>query len=323
MKAVASPNIALIKYWGKKFTSPQKDTEINIPSNPSLSFTLNRAQTCSEFTNTFSSHPSIVINQAPASEEDFTKITAHLKRMDSEFKLTPTSFQLTSNNNFPTGAGLASSASAYASITLAYLSFRLGDKQARDILNNRNSLYSQLCRMGSGSAARSSAGGFMLWQDSHATPINCDWPLYDTIILLDSLPKKISSSRGHLCASSSPLFTERLAAIPQKIERTLTALHQRDLSQLGPLIEEEALNMHAVMESSQPPLSYLSEHSRKIIAAMQSLKNRNFYFTIDAGPNIHIISETNVRPQIEKMLSQLAIPINIWEDRLGSGPDLE
>lgn len=323
MKAVASPNIALIKYWGKRFSFPQSDLQLNLPCNPSLGFTLSKAKTISEFFINNDTNPKITVNDKAASAKDFRKITKHVKRIDLEFSLKPQNYSLVSGNNFPTGTGLASSSSAFASLTLSYLAFRFGREKALKILNDDNSLFSELSRMGSGSAARACAGGFTLWDNESAKKIKSAWVLYDSIIVLDSKAKSISSTEGHMLAQSSPLFENRLAEIQIRLQNIQEAIDTKDIHKLGPIIEDETLCMHAVMETSTPRVSYLNNQSEQIVRYLANQNIRDFYFTMDAGPNIHLISERPIKAEVEEMLSKLQIRANIWEDRLGSGPYLE
>ncbi len=312
MKVIASPNIALIKYWGKDSST----TEKNIPLNPSLSMTLSKAQTQTEFywLTKDEQKNRIIFNQEMASASDATKVENHVKMLERELNLPHRPFYFASNNNFPHSAGLASSASGFCALTYALI----GESNTTHPLHKM----SAWSRRGSGSAARSVSGPFMKWKNEAATLLPYDWKLRDTVIIFSTDVKKVSSTDGHRLALTSPLFEQRLKLVNQRLANVEHALEQKNIHALGNLIEAEALEMHAISLTSNPPVYYWNADTLMFLKALGSIKDRDFYFTIDAGPNIHLISERPIRKNIEQLLEQLGIQAQIWEDEAGYGPQL-
>lgn len=322
MIAIASPNIAFIKYWGKKPSQGWSDRNIGL--NPSLSLTLSQARTETEVRRLIGQPSRVTINGAPASEKDTQKVLGHVREICRELGVDPQStFEIHSKNNFPQGTGIASSASAFAALTLATLGEILGPETAQLYLGPKNSELSRLARCGSGSAARSVSGPFMKWDGDFAVPIESKWKLRDTILIISREHKSVPSTEGHEKVLSSPLFHERLAKrVLPRLAQVEAAIAAQDLQRLGPLLEEEAEEMHRVSESGTPPVIYQKPETRSFIAALKALPSRDFYFTLDAGPNLHIISERPVRVEIEKLMAQLGLSAEIWEDWTGHGPVL-
>lgn len=321
----ASPNIAFIKYWGKVFSN--SDHTRNIGVNASLSMTLNNAKTFVDLEASTTGAHQIWIEGTIASATDNQKIIDHIARIEDHFKNSHPQgagfLHIRSRNNFPHSAGIASSASAFCALTIAICAAVIGKEQTQTLLDTQPEVISMLARRGSGSAARSVCGGYMLWQGWHAIKIAVDWPLRDTIVILSKSSKTISSSEGHARALTSRHFAERLNHLPERTTALQRALKSRNLHELGALLEAEALEMHMIAETSVPPVHYLSPDSRKVIGAIQALPQRNFYFTVDAGPNLHIISESSVTQTLQTLLKDLQLEAEIWEDGLGTGPTLE
>jgi len=318
MIAQASPNIAFLKYWGKKESTCDEDR--NLPLNPSLSLTLDRATTTTKVELREGSERRVELNGAPASSADFDKVQAHLARVCAFFDRPLESFMVQSTNNFPQGAGIASSASAFAALTLAAVGEILGREAAQEFLSHRQDDLSRLARRGSGSACRSVAGGYMKWENDTARSLHNDWKLRDTILIFSRAHKSVPSSVGHTAATTSPDFPARLQKIPARLKAMEAALEARDLSALGPLLEEDALEMHAITRTGTPPVDYLLPATRTFVAALQALPGRDFYFTIDAGPNLHILSSRDVSAQLRELLAKCNLSPEIWEDGYGDGP---
>lgn len=321
-KAVASPNIALIKYWGKK--ESQSDLDRNIGLNPSISMTLSKAQTVAEVSQKHDNElDEIFINNKVASLEDQKKVTKHLDRIFDELKIKRYPCLVKSENNFPMATGLASSASAFAALTLATINEILkSDSSKIEFYLKNKELLSSLARRGSGSAARSIEGPYCYWERESAQKLKLDWKLYDTVLILSREKKAISSSQGHLLAQSSPHMKNRLEMLPQRTEKVLRALELKAINDLGPLIEEEALEMHKIMQSSSSPIDYLLPETKKLMQALNQQRTRDYYWTLDAGPNPHFISERPIREELEALLKQEDIQGEIWEDECGYGAKL-
>ena len=209
-----------------------------------------------------------------------------------------------SESNFPVGAGLASSASAFAALTLAACA-------AADLSPSEREL-SALARLGSGSAARSVPGGYVEWQaadrhdESYAYSIAPPehWALIDLVAIVSRAPKATGSTGGHALAPTSPLHSARLAGAGDRLALCRDSLMARDFSALAEVVEADSTLMHAVMMTSRPPLYYWQPLTLAIMAAVREWRagGLSVCFTIDAGPNVHCICEAPAAGEIERRL---------------------
>ena len=300
--AAAGANIAFIKYWG------QRDAERRIPLNNSISMTLDAAATVT--TVQFQRGPErdeLVLNGQAAPEEGRARAARHL---DVVRKMAGISLKarVASRNNFPTSAGIASSASGFAALTAAAC-------QAAGLTSSMEDL-SRAARLGSGSACRSIFGGFVEWQagDSHensfarqiAPPDH--WDLADVIAVVSEAQKGVSSSAGQLLAQTSPFMEARLQEVNRWLPEMRTAIEEKNLAALGEMLEAEALSMHAVMMTSTPSLMYWNDGTVALMLAIRKWRGAGLpaYFTIDAGPNVHIITERSSVPELLGKLQGVA-----------------
>ncbi len=284
--ALAHPNIAFIKYWGNQ------DDTLRLPANSSLSMNLGRLQTVT--TVTFEKNltgDQLIINNASISGPALERVTAHLDlvRQQAGLKLPA---RVESDNNFPIGSGIASSASAFAALSVA-------GAAAAGLALDETAL-SRLARRGSGSASRSVPTGYCQWvtgndETSIATSVAPPdhWDLRDLVIIVSREHKAVGSTGGHRLAQTSSLQAARMTGTEVRLEACREALLARDLSRMGPVIEEDAVIMHAVIMTSQPPLYYWNPATMALIQASQQWRAQALpvYFTIDAGPNVHLICE--------------------------------
>ena len=285
--AIAGSNIAFVKYWGNL------DDDLNIPMNGSISMTLDAAHTIT----TVEFHPDLAadqltINGRLAGRQAEDRASAHLDRIRHlAGKNWPA--RIISNNSFPTGAGIASSASGFAALTLA-ATRALG-------LNLSTSELSRLARLGSGSASRSIDGGFVEWQpggrheDSYAVPLAPadHWDLVDIIAIISREHKQVGSATGHPLAHTSPFYQARLGAVQVTLQRVRRAIKERDFTTLGELIEEEAISLHVAAMTSKPSVLYWQPGTIALIHALRRWRAEGGpigYFTMDAGPNVHVIA---------------------------------
>ena len=300
-KAAAHPNIAFVKYWGNR------DHDLRIPANSSISMNLAglETQTTVSFdTNLDADH--LTINGELAEESALARVSSLLDRI-RELGDVKTRAKVISENNFPTGTGIASSASAFAALTLAAttaLGLPLEEKEL-----------SRLARTGSGSASRSIPSGYVEWHagDSHessyaetiAPPEH--WDLVDLIVLISKEHKKTGSSQGHQLADTSPLQTTRVADADRRLKICRTALFERDFESFARIVEEDSNLMHSVMMTSDPPLYYLQAGTMEIINAVQSWRGEGLpvCFTIDAGPNVHLICLSSAVEAVQRKLESL------------------
>ena len=330
-KATVPSNIAFLKYWGKK------DEAHQWAANNSISMTLSHCVTETIAHKIDAEDHKFYFNDTFMSREhSFAQKTyQHLDRISEQLG-TEQKLLIKSKNHFPSGCGIASSASGMGALTLASLAALKNSKTFADLNNSGYSkrTLSQLARLGSGSSCRSFWGGFVKWDigpsyDHQKTDQVFDqnhWELWDIIILFSTQEKSISSSKAHLSAWTSPIFEKRLAEIKKKEETFLEAITSKDIELFGRLLEDEALEMHEVMQTSTPPARYLLQESHDFISWLQRTRethNIKAYFTIDAGPNIHIICEGEHKDALLEKLALDLPHVSYLVDKVGQGPSLE
>lgn len=298
--ALAHPNIAFIKYWGNAHDG------LRLPANPSLSMNLADLHTVTTvtFSDDFAADD-LIVNEQRMIGPSLERVTAILNLIRMQAGL-PMPARVESTNNFPTGAGIASSASAFAALAVA--------GAAAAGLNLDEAALSRLARRGSGSASRSVPNGFCQWlpgsdESSVATSIAPPehWDLRDVIVIVSQTHKAVGSTGGHRLASTSSLQAARLAGAEDRLTACREALLARNLAAMGPVIEEDAVIMHGVMMSSHPPLYYWEPATMDIIHATLQWRDEGLpvYFTIDAGPNVHLICEAAHAGDIKARAAQL------------------
>ncbi|OGD88186.1 diphosphomevalonate decarboxylase [Candidatus Curtissbacteria bacterium RIFCSPHIGHO2_01_FULL_41_11] len=277
--AIAPSNIAFIKFWGKT------NDKLNLPQNSSISVNLSNlhSTTTVEFDPKFKKD--VVIIDGSMQQKETLRTTKHLNVIRKLANI-KTFAKVVSKNNFPKGSGLASSASGFAALTLAAAkaaNLKLSEKELTTI-----------ARLGSGSASRSIPDGFVKWekgsnhQTSYAHSLHSAnfWKINILAIIISTSHKKISSTEGHSAAKSSPFFKIRIAKIEDKIRNLETVIRYKDFKKFGQIIEKEALELHAIALTSNPPIIYLLPESIKIMLLCQKLRetDTDVYFTFDAGP---------------------------------------
>lgn len=282
--AVAPSNIAFIKYWGRK------DEVLKLPANGSISMNLSNLLTTTtvEFNKAFKEDV-VIINGNKESLKD-NRVIKHINRIRKLAK-TRMKVKIVSENNFPTGTGLSSSASGFAALTLS------ATKAAGLDLSEKN--LSILSRLGSGSACRSIPDGFVEWLDanthdtSYAKSIYPSdyWDIVDVVAVVSVDKKDISSSQGHLLAATSIFFEKRLEIINQKIKRVKECLQKKNFTLFGKIIEEEALELHAIYLTSIPSLIYLLPATLRVMHYVKKWREKGLevYFTLNTGQDIHLI----------------------------------
>lgn len=323
MKAsvLAPANIAFIKYWGAR------DLARALPVNPSISMTLSSC--VSETTVEAREQPGadeILLADAagllsPAPESFARRAAAHLETLRRELGFAG-SFRVATRNRFPSSAGLASSASGFAALTVAVVR-ALG----RDVSTSRLSTLARLS--GSGSAARSVLGGYVEWpregdDDAPAFPLAdaAHWDLRDVIAIVETGEKEVSSLDGHRRAATSPHFERRLEELPRRLDTVRRAIRERDLALLGPTLEEEAVDLHLVAMSSRPPIFYWNPGTLTVLAALRDLRREGLsgWATMDAGANVHVICDPASESAIAVRLRELDGVVDVIRDRVGTGP---
>lgn len=313
--AIALPNIAFIKYWGN--CNPRA----RVPANGSISMNLVGLET--RTTVTFDPEmqaDQLILNGEPVSGLALWRVIEFLDRV-REMAGLACSARVDSKNNFPMGAGIASSASAFAALSLA------ASRAAGLSLNER--ALSALARTGSGSACRSVPGGYVEWiveacsEDSAAVSIAPaeHWDLVDCIAIISQEHKPTGSTEGHALAYTSLLQVARVDDAPRRLEICRLALLERDFDSLAEIIELDSNLMHAVMMTSQPPLLYWQPAT---IALMQAVKEWRAgglpaAYTIDAGPNVHVLCPAALAGQVVEQIRQIPGVLEVLQAKPG-GP---
>jgi diphosphomevalonate decarboxylase len=299
--AVAHPNIALIKYWGNR------DDALRLPVNGSISMNLAGLSTQTTVSLDLDlQRDKLVLNSQPELGAALTRASAFLDVV-REVAGSRCFAQVESRNDFPTGAGIASSASAFAALALA-ASTAFGLKFSESEL-------SRLARRGSGSACRSIPAGFTEWLagssdlDSYAVSIAPPnhWALCDCIAITHAGEKQAGSTEGHRIADSSPLQAARVADSPRRLILCREAILNRDFQKLADTIEMDSNLLHAVMMSSTPALYYWRGATIEVMNAVRSWRKGGLpcAFTIDAGPNVHVICPTESASQLQVRLQEI------------------
>nr|WP_091357900.1 diphosphomevalonate decarboxylase [Amphritea atlantica] len=298
----APSNIALCKYWGKR------DAELNLPVNSSLSVSL--AHLGSKTRICISDTDQVWLNGAQVAAGDkfarkviafidlFRRGADHCVRVETE-------------NNIPTAAGLASSASGFAALMLAVDQF-YG-------LNLEPSVLSAFARMGSGSASRSLYEGFVEWQmgiredgmDSFALPLDVSWPqLRIGLVKVNTGEKAVDSRAGmNRTVETAHLYQSWPLQAAADLERLHQAIADQSFTRLGETAEQNALSMHATMIASWPPLLYWQPDS---VAAMQTIwqaraEGLELYFTMDAGPNLKLLFTADAETAVKQRFPGLEV----------------
>jgi len=313
--AQACANIAFIKYWGNR------DNTLRLPSNSSISMNLDGLYTRT----TVSFQPSLpfdelIINGHEVTSHGLDRISYILDIIRGMANIHERA-EVMSENNFPSGAGIASTASAFAALALA------GSKAAG--LNLTEPELSRLARRGSGSASRSIPGGFVEWQagsgdeDSFAFSIAepSHWDLVDCVAIVSAAHKKTGSTEGHGIAWTSPLQSARLADAPRRLEICRRAILERDFSTFASIVELDSDMMHAVMMTSTPALHYWKPASLEVMNCVRQWRMEGIAvcYTVDAGPNIHVLCLEAEAQNIEKRLHEIKGVDNVLVARAG-GP---
>ena len=281
--AIAHPNIALVKYWGKR------DVALNLPAVPSLSVTLDTFATTT--TVEVEGETDVVeLNGAVASHADAARVSRFLDLLDADRP----PCRVVSSNDFPTAAGLASSSSAFAALAVAGAA-ALGRHLGPTAL-------SVLARRGSGSATRSLWGGWVVWEpgeqpdgsDSHGVPLapREHWDVRLVVAMISSGPKPVGSTAGMLRTQEHcPLYPGFVASAPADLAQATDAVLRRDLPALGEAMERSTLKMHATMIATEPSIRYWKPATVAALEIVEDLRRQGLgaWYTMDAGPNVKVL----------------------------------
>lgn len=314
--ARAHTNIALIKYWGKR------DADLILPYTDSLSLTLYEFYTTTtvDFDSQLKQDHLIIDGQviSPDKSAKVARFMDLVRQMSGQKAFA----KIKSINHVPMSAGLASSASAFAALAAA------ASRAAG--LNLTPTELSRLARRGSGSATRSVFGGLVQWhrgtddESSYAEPImeKVDFGLEMIAIMINRQQKKVSS-RGGMQASvdTSPYFEIWPKVVEQDLKAIKIAIQEHNISKIGEIAEANAMRMHALTLSAQPPFTYFEASTIKAINLINQLRQTglNCYYTMDAGPNVKVIYDKKDRPQLLAALGQVFGQENLVVAQPGPG----
>lgn len=333
-------NIAIVKYWGKYGNQ--------LPANPSLSFTLSKSIT---FTSVdFDVDPKrkeleldFAFEGAPAPKFE-TKIRSYFSKNSADFPyLNHLKLSIASENSFPHSAGIASSASSMSALALCMGSIEsrmFGGFADKKQFRTRAS---HLARLASGSAARSVYGGLVCWGESeavadssnyYAVPVNEEidevfTTFQDAILIVDSGQKSVSSSLGHKLMVGHPYAEMRYFVARNHVEQLKEIMQSGDVKAFGKILENEALALHGLMMNSDPSFILMKPNTLKIIELVRQIRETEkmpWYFTLDAGPNVHLMYPLEEANRAEKLVKEVLMPFTennqVIFDHVGKGPEM-
>jgi diphosphomevalonate decarboxylase len=294
-------NIALVKYWGKY--------SLQLPKNPSVSFTLNNCHTTTtlHFDKKSSDEFEFEVYLDGKRKEGFeSKIELFFERIEAFLPfLRNYSFKIETSNSFPHSSGIASSASGMSALALCLLSMEkemLSDMPT-DFFNKKASF---IARLGSGSASRSIDGPLVVW--GHHPAIEASSLYYgikypyevhenfknyqDTILLVDKGEKQVSSTLGHNLMHDHPFAAQRFQQAHKNLEQLIAIFKTGDLKQFITIVESEAMQLHAMMLTSKPNFILMKPNTLEILNRIRAYRkdtDSNLCFTLDAGANVHLL----------------------------------
>lgn len=332
-------NLALVKYWGK--------TGRQLPRNPSISITLSSALTKTTLAYRPRSGPSgeieleLFLDDTP--RPDFaSRIRAYFAGIQDIYPfLGQLAWTVRTSNSFPHSSGIASSASAMSALALCLCSLEDGffGTLADQVAFDRKASY--LSRLGSGSACRSIYPFMAEWgrhgdiagsSDEFAVPFGDRLhpsfrTLRNAILIVSSGSKSVSSSAGHNLMENHPYASARYIQAGVQLSRLIPALEQGDWETFGLITENEALTLHALMMASNPSYILMKPESLELISTIRRFREESgipVYFSLDAGPNLHVLYPEEAAERVESFLHEQCLPLcedRRWiPDACGPGP---
>ncbi|HQD12556.1 MAG TPA: hypothetical protein PLW43_06410 [Chitinophagales bacterium] len=334
----APSNIALVKYWGKY--------GVQLPRNSSVSFTLSSACTETSVRYTAKEAPDGKISLSflfeGAEKPAFAaKIRQFLESIVPQFPFLPYfELEISSSNTFPHSTGIASSASSMAALALCLTDIEntvMGGLRPSEFLEKA----STIARLGSGSACRSVYPYLAVWgkhatvsmsSNEHAVPaFEAVHPVFktfqDAILIVSSDEKSVSSRAGHALMEGNPFAESRYQQATDNLTALLAAMQAGDLEKFGEIVEQEALTLHALMMCSTPSYMLMLPNTLKIINLIRNYRTEKgvpLYFTLDAGPNVHLLYPEADKATVEQFIETELRPYcengKILMDAVGAGP---
>lgn len=324
VRVKAPANLAFIKYWGRR------DDELILPLNDSISMNLSGCYTITEVEAGDFKEDEVRVKFYGEEEKELVgqqreRVMRQVERLRRKYGFKER-VRIWSENNFPADAGIASSASGFSALTLAMvrvMGVELGEREL--------SIETRLS--GSGSACRSIPDGFVKWErgvredgsDSFAYSLYSPdyWELWDLVVVVSRKKKKVGSAEGHKLARNE-YMKARLVRIEERVRKVERALAEKDLERLGRVIENDAMSLHAVAMLSQPPLYYLNGRTFDVIERLLELRSKGVegYFTMDAGPNVHVVCEGGDKERLKEELREVEGVMEIIENRVAEGAEV-
>ena len=332
-------NLAIIKYWGKYGNQ--------LPKNASISMTLTNAVSKTEvkYSRRKSYDGNIDLNFSFAGEENLKfqdRIQHYLTAIKSHVPfIEQLHFDIKSENTFPHSSGIASSASAMSALALCICSIEHELFSSLEENEDFERKASFLSRLGSGSASRSIFDSWALWgtvgeiegsSNEYAIGMKDNVhpifnTLHDDIFILSGEEKSVSSSAGHSLMDTNPYADIRYDEAKRQMFYLLEALRQGDVERFGNIAEQEAMSLHALMMVSNPSYVLMEPNTILMIKKVRSFRKESgipVYFSLDAGPNIHLLYPDEVKDSlslfIENELRPLCVDNRVIQDQVGPGP---
>ncbi|MAE07904.1 MAG: diphosphomevalonate decarboxylase [Bacteroidetes bacterium] len=331
-------NIALLKYWGKK--------AVQLPSNASLSFTLQESltETVVKFFPTSGKNFNLKFYLDGIHNDIFAeKISTFFKALVDIFPfINQLGFKIHSKNTFPHSVGIASSASGMSAIALTLCEI---ERKYFNTFSSNDEFFqkaSYIARLGSGSACRSLYGGLVSWGEIEGIESSSNLygsklilnikPVFETyqdsILIVDSTQKKVSSRFGHELMNSNPLSNKRFEQANNNIQRLLSVISSGDLVEFVKIVESEALTLHAMMMTSNPYFILMKPNTISIINSIWEFREETeipVCFSLDAGPNIHLLYPHENKDQVIAFINSELLKFTnnntVIHDKVGSGPE--
>ena len=329
IKYEAPSNIALVKYWGKYGKQ--------LPRNASVSFTLSNCKSIFDVRLSDKTSKEIEVKVEFEGKENpkfAEKITKFFKGIVLDYPIVEQyKFNIMSSNTFPHSSGIASSASSMAALAMCLEELQHGTPDTQRA--------SSIARIGSGSASRSVIPKLGWWGSHRAQPLSSDQyaiPVWDeveevfhsyqnAILIASSGEKSVSSSLGHELMNQHVYRKLRFQNANQNIIDLHGAMREGDLEKWGEIVEYEALSLHALMMMSHPSFILIKPATISMIEKIKdyrAISKLPLYFTLDAGPNLHLLYPKAIEVQVKDFVRNEMEPLcegGVWiQDYVGNGP---
>ncbi|MEE9439082.1 MAG: diphosphomevalonate decarboxylase [Saprospiraceae bacterium] len=328
-------NIAIIKYWGKHGRQ--------LPKNASLSLTLSNAvtETTISYKSKLKTNKQISLTflfEGQENDQFAEKIAKYLFSILDIFPfLSDLHFDISSSNSFPHSSGIASSASAMSAIAMCLCDI---EKTLFNLDSIDLKKASFVARLGSGSASRSVIPLMSVWgqhpqiegaNDQYAVPIDDIDPIFikihDDILIVSESEKSVSSTAGHALMDNNVYAEARYKQANDRLSLLINAMKTGDIKTFGKIAEEEAMTLHALMMCSDPSYTLIEPNTLKVINEIKRYRKSTalpIYFTLDAGPNVHILYPDAIKNEAARFINEHLLKYSLdnktIKDEIGNGP---